>query len=102
MNESEFMLSRIVKAARMKADRQYSDSADTVLKMIEDAGFPLNDENARIVYAILKLSGSDSNKLCDAIAAKSDWRDVLVAAKLANENWEQKIFRDMPEESWNG
>lgn len=63
--------------------------------MIEDAGFPLNDDNARIVYAILKLSGSNLIKLSEAIAlAESDWRDVLVAAKLANENWEQKILRE--------
>lgn len=88
-------MSRIVEATRRKASRQYSDSAETVLKMIEDAGFPLNDDNARIVYAILKLSGSNLIKLSEAIAlAESDWRDVLVAAKLANENWEQKILRE--------
>ena len=40
----------------------------------------------RCRFAVLKLSGGDLEKLRKAIAlAKQDWRDLLVAAKFAND-----------------
>ncbi len=69
-----------------------SSLSEVVLREMENAGFPVTEENARICLAILKLSEGDYEKFKMALdLATRDWRNVLVAAGLANENWERKI-----------
>lgn len=54
----------------------------------------------RFRFAVLKLSGGDLKKLRGAIhLAKSDWRDLLVAAEFANDieahkEWLPMILRN--------
>jgi hypothetical protein len=52
----------------------------------------------RIQAAIVLLAGGDLRRLRQAIdLAASDWRDVLVAAGLADENWPQRLDEELGE-----
>ena len=47
---------------------------------------PSPESLERVRFAVLKLSDGDIDALCRAIElARSDWRDLLVAAEFAND-----------------
>jgi hypothetical protein len=47
---------------------------------------------ARIHMAAIKLGGGSADQLRSIlVAAATDWRDVLVAAGMANADWEQVL-----------
>ncbi len=67
------------------------DTVDLITSELETMRLPLVNEGTapeRIHLAILYLSGGDMQKFDEACRlAKLDWRDLLVATGLANENW---------------
>jgi len=77
--------------------RDYGLSAGTVLRRLD--GLTLlfaKDKDAawleRIQAAIVLAAGPDSDRLERMAAlAEIDWRDVLVAAGLANEDWRDRV-----------
>jgi hypothetical protein len=68
-----------------------------VLAELDAAVIPLGltaapSERPRIQLAIVKLAAGDLARFHAAIAAaKQDWRDVLVAAGLANAEWRDEL-----------
>ncbi len=74
------------------------------LPLLGTAATPLGLE--RIRFAVLRCSGGDLGRLRDAITlAKSDWRDVLVAAGFAARveahlAWESQRFDAEARQSW--
>ena len=74
-------------------ERLFPNDKETVgLLMLTDCGTNLpfcqkstSAELERVRFAVLKLSAGNMGKLLEAVAiAKSDWRDVLVAAGFAD------------------
>lgn len=82
-------------AARVRADFNPAES-DVVLELLEQLKLPFLDDNLpgreRVEAAVLVLAGGNRSLLLQAGAlAEADWRDVLVAAGLAHEDWPQQV-----------
>ncbi len=82
---------------RIRRDFPEPGSAHSVLDLLDDmprtAG---HDEDVfrseRIRAAVILLAGGDIGRLRDAIAlGATDWRDLLVAAELANADWPDRL-----------
>ena len=69
--------------------------AETVLVMLESAGEGPDDSGReRVQAAVVVLADGDSGRFLDALAlAGRDWRDVLVAAELAEADWRERVAR---------
>jgi len=74
---------------RRQVERDFPGGSDEVerrLTTVESSPSPHGRE--RLQAAVVFLAAGDVAKLRDAIAlSQLDWRDVLVAAGLADENW---------------
>ncbi len=56
-----------------------------------------NVDVERVQAAILILAGGRINGVLDAIEdARADWRDVLIAADLARDDWPDRIAEQFP------
>lgn len=82
------------------AKRFSSANAAKILDAFESTALPLLDapkmwrDLDRVHCAILKIGGGDVGKVSVALReAAVDWRDVLVAAGLADGNW-PTVLRD--------
>jgi hypothetical protein len=66
-----------------------SANADEVIALFDRTDLPLIANNGeRVFLAVLLLSRGDMSQLQGALRqAKVDWRDTLVSAGLANEDW---------------
>ena len=74
-----------------KVTMLFGDRAPEVATSLRELDFGLQSSD-RVHAAVLILSGSEWNKLDEALRiARIDWRDVLVAAGLANGDWPQRV-----------
>ena len=74
--------------------RKYGVNAPHVVSLLRsvptDGRSPESDE--RICAAILIVGHGDLHRLRKAVTlARQDWRDVLVPADLASENWRDRL-----------
>jgi hypothetical protein len=81
-------------------NRFHVSEGHQVLSALESANLPFLEsaererERARVHLAIIKLADGDMGGFQQALAmARTDWRDVLVAAGLANADW-PKVLQD--------
>ena len=72
-----------------------SDDADLVIAEFESSNLPLISNNyERVFLAVLHLADSDLQRFDRAWRlARDDWRDVLVADGLADEDWPAVLQR---------
>ena len=90
---------RLSEIVRAEVERRFGPAdAEEALRVLEAADLPfLGSEDraagvARVHLAILKLAaGSLAALAATAREASIDWRDVLVAAGLADENWREVL-----------
>jgi hypothetical protein len=86
---------------RVRRDFLDPGSADAVLQELAElprrAGYdPEVLASERVQAAIVLLAHGDVRRLRQALdLAASDWRDVLVAAGLANEDWPAQLNREL-------
>ncbi|HZC54384.1 MAG TPA: hypothetical protein VE441_18090 [Mycobacterium sp.] len=72
---------------RIEQDFPDEGSAAEVVRLVDKA-----DESERVQAAIVLWSRGDLHRLRDALdLAKHDWRDVLVRAELADDDWPIKL-----------
>lgn len=79
---------------RLEALFELDDQVQATHILVEECGdnLPFHDGGTphsleRVRYAALRLSGGNISKLRSAVAlAKTDWRDLLVAAGFANDS----------------
>ena len=82
-------------AARVRRD--FGPAADEILRRLESLELPLIESQGpagveRVQAAIVVLARGDAERFeRDAKFAERDWRDVLVAAGLANFDWPGKL-----------
>ena len=78
------------------------EDIDKVVTALTEGLIPVNNSE-RIQFAILKLAEGDLTKFDTAFQeAKHDWRDVLVAAGLANEDWPDVVVAaGLADENWH-
>lgn len=84
------MSMKITELVCQQARRFFSPAnADEVIKSFGETDLPLIANNGeRVFLAILLLSRGDMDKFrMELKQAKTDWRDTLVAAGLANADW---------------
>jgi hypothetical protein len=78
--------------------RDFGAAADAVLARLASLDPPLAGKQSRerIQAAIVLLAGGDPAELERAAAlAEIDWRDVLVAAGLAHEDWPERLDAEL-------
>jgi hypothetical protein len=81
-------------ADRVKRDFPAAPPAHVVdlLRAIDIAPDRTPEGEERIYAAILKIADRDVDRLLEAIdLAESDWRDVLVSAGFANDDWRLRV-----------
>ncbi|MEU9956142.1 hypothetical protein [Streptomyces sp. NPDC050982] len=69
---------------------QYGNEADSVVSLLKEAELRAFRELAeeRITAAVVILANGSVDKLLNAIQLmETDWRDLLIAAELADVNW---------------
>jgi hypothetical protein len=72
---------------RIESDFREPGSAAEVARRVGDAA-----DSERIQAAIVIVASGQLGRLTDAIAlAQTDWRDVLVGAGLADDDWRQRL-----------
>ena len=70
------------------------DRVVSVLNRLEALELPSaeNQSLERVQAAIVLAAAGDEGRLEQAFAqAETDWRDILVAADLADENWRERL-----------
>jgi len=69
------------------------DDAELVMSLLRDlAGMPGPAVGERVQAAVVKLSLGDLSRLDAQLAeVRMDWRDVLVAAGFAGEDWRERL-----------
>ena len=73
---------------RIERDFREPGSATEVSRLVGEAS-----DSERVQAAIVFVASGDLGLLRNAIAlAKADWRDVLVAGELADDDWPQRLF----------
>ncbi len=86
---------RISKRLISRITADFGDaSATSVLDALGALELPFDggEVSERILGAIVLQSGGDLAQFDEAVGlAKADWRDLLVAADLANEDWPMKL-----------
>jgi hypothetical protein len=76
---------------RIEHDFPAPGSADAVAQMVAAAS-----ESERVQTAIIFCARGQTDRLRDACdLAKLDWRDVLVGAGLADENWPARLDTEL-------
>jgi hypothetical protein len=76
---------------RVQSDFPVAGGAEEVERLVADA-----NDSERIQAAIVLWSGGDMARLQDAVAlARTDWRDVLVRAHLADEDWSSRLDAEL-------
>jgi imidazole glycerol phosphate synthase subunit HisF len=86
---------------RVRRDFPQPGSANGVLQLLDrlpaEAGYDEETlRSERIRAAIVLLANGDLGKLRDAIElAKTDWRDLLVAAGLAHADWPDRLTAEL-------
>jgi|SRR6516162_305436 hypothetical protein len=72
--------------------------AEHILQLFQSASLPFLDgpsrerERARVQLAVLKLAAGDVKQLEHWLReAEIDWRDVLVASGLENDDWDRVL-----------
>jgi hypothetical protein len=75
-------------ARRVRDD--FGDDAELVLAALSDLhGYAASE---RLQAAVVKLAGGDLGELDRQLReARIDWRDVLVAAGFAHEDWSERL-----------
>ncbi|WP_433788781.1 hypothetical protein [Actinoplanes sp. CA-252034] len=73
-----------------------SDEIEPILSLLAEVVHSESDDPVegieRIQAAVLLVADGDSHRFLQALAmAQRDWRDVLVAADLAHENWPDRL-----------
>ncbi len=72
---------------RIRADFPEAGSAEEIARLVADA-----HETERVQAAIVLWASGDLGRFRDAVAlAAQDWRDVLVRADLAHDDWPDKL-----------
>jgi hypothetical protein len=98
------MVASFVRMATPRLERRVSrdfeeSSARTVLLTLADLAETSTDTEfgtERIQGAIVLLAGGDLGRFHDACdLARADWRDLLVAAGLAHEDWPAKLDTEL-------
>ena len=75
---------------------QYGVEADPVVSLIEEAEQRVFHRVAseRITAAVVIVADGSPDKLLDVLQLmETDWRDLLVAARLAEADWPEKLDR---------
>jgi hypothetical protein len=73
---------------RIARDFSEPGSAAEVSRLVGEAS-----DSERVQAAIVFVASGDLGRLRNAIAlAQADWRDVLVAGELADDDWRQRLF----------
>lgn len=89
---------RLEAAVRRDFDR---GSVEPVLTRLSTLNLPLIETDRgleRIQAAIVLVAGGSYSKFERAASqAETDWRDVLVAAGLANEDWPERLGEQLGE-----
>jgi len=79
---------------RRYAASHHGDALVDRLEMLAAEGIHDGQDVERVLTAIVLVAGEDGGRLEDAIAlARADWRDVLVSAGLADEDWPAQLDR---------
>ena len=79
--------------ARIRRDFP-ADEVDAVVDRLRSLSLPLAGEgpHTRIEAAVLALSGGSWSRLAtEAAGAEIDWRDTLVAAGFADDDWPARV-----------
>jgi hypothetical protein len=72
---------------RIERDFSGSGSADEIVRIVSEAA-----ASERVQAAILLRASGDLRRLRDAVAVTGrDWRDTLVGAGLADDDWPEKL-----------
>jgi plasmid stabilization system protein ParE len=90
---------RVSDVVRAEVCERFSpEEASEVILALETTALPFLDapdrgrERARVHLATLKVAGGDLPRFRQALAlARTDWRDVLVAAGLAHHDWPETL-----------
>jgi hypothetical protein len=94
---------------RIERDFPETGSATEVARLVMDASdgrpFAHLSDDERIQAAIVLYAQQDRDRLADALAlARLDWRDLLVGAELADEDWPRVLDMELgpaaPDEPW--
>jgi hypothetical protein len=76
---------------RVRSDFPAAGSADEVERLVADA-----TDSERIQAAIVMWSRGDMSRLRDSLdLAAIDWRDVLVRAGLADDDWPSRLDSEL-------
>lgn len=72
------------------------DEVETILSLLADAVPREPDDTAegteRVQAAVVLLSDGNSQRFLQALAiAQQDWRDILVAAQLSDDDWPDRL-----------
>ena len=84
-------------AARVRRDFEPEEAAE-VLAVLEQVEFPLWDlqDKERILTAVVLLAHGRRDVFDRAVElGRRDWRDLLVAAGLANGDWPRRLDREL-------
>ena len=77
--------------------RRYPDRSAEVVSLLQGLELPSRDPNLpeRVYAAVLAWADGDVDRLLSAaVAAESDWRDVLMTVpEFANEGWDHQLDR---------
>ena len=75
----------------MQSDFPSAGSAAEVERLVTDT-----TDTERVQAAMVVWSGGDMDRLRDAVAlAGVDWRDVLMRANLADEDWSARLDAEL-------
>ncbi|MFD9960010.1 hypothetical protein [Amycolatopsis sp. NPDC058986] len=84
---------------RIRQDFSESDSVQEILRMLADLSRQTGDDvldTERVHAAIVLVAQGDITRFREALVmSKQDWRDVLVAAGLANEDWRTRLDQEL-------
>jgi hypothetical protein len=88
VSERLFLVANVSDRVSRRIDRDYGTSAVEVRRHLESLQIPGEVPGERVVAAIVLSGGGDWDRFAAAIEnARLDWRDVLVGAGLANDDW---------------
>ena len=81
---------------RVRRDFPAPGSADEILRLLAELPTDKVLGSERVQAAIVLLADGDFYRLRDGLAlARIDWRDVLVAADLADSDWLARLDREL-------
>ena len=79
-----------------RIERDFGTQAPEVARRLEQLELPIARSLERVQAAVLLCSGADLRKFDAAMAlAALDWRDLLVNAGLADEDWASRLEAEL-------